>query len=45
VLLGNVAYRGGGFNWNAENLRTEGNEKTQRLIQEPYRKGWEIAIA
>jgi len=43
VLLGNVAYRaGGGFDWDAENLVTRGNDKAQQFIREPYRKGWEI---
>jgi predicted dehydrogenase len=42
VLLGNVAYRSGGFDWDAENLRTGGNAKAQQRIQESYRKGWEI---
>jgi len=42
VLLGNVAYRSGGFDWDAQNLRTGGNAKAQQLIQESYRKGWEI---
>ena len=43
VLLGNVAYRKGGFRWDSEQLLTMGNEQAQRLIQEPYRKGWEMA--
>lgn len=42
VLLGNLAYRAGGFTWDAENLKTRGNEKAQGLVQEDYRKGWEI---
>jgi len=42
VLLGNVAYRGGSFKWDAGKLKTLGNETTQNLIREPYRKGWEI---
>lgn len=45
VLLGNVAYRSGGFTWDSGQLRTTGNEKAQQLIREPYRKGWEIASA
>lgn len=45
VLLGNVAYRSGGFKWNPNELTTLGNQEAQRLIQEPYRKGWEIGQA
>ncbi|MCE9554784.1 MAG: Gfo/Idh/MocA family oxidoreductase [Planctomycetes bacterium] len=42
VLLGNVAYRAGGFDWDSENLKTTGNDKAQALIREAYREGWEI---
>ncbi len=42
VLLGNVAYRAGGFDWDSANLRTRGNDKAQNLIRESYRKGWEV---
>lgn len=43
VLLGNVAYRsGGGFEWDAENLKTKGNDKAQGYVQDDYRKGWKI---
>ena len=42
VLLGNVAYRAGGFNWNYNTLKTEGNQDAQNLIRESYRPGWEI---
>ncbi len=42
VLLGNVAYRAGGFDWDAESLQTVGNTVAQTLIQTAYRKGWEI---
>jgi len=45
VLLGNVAYRTGGFDWDAKNLKTVGNEAAQKLIQESYRPGWEIAAS
>lgn len=41
VLLGNVAYRAGGFDWNARQLRAS-NSSAQDLIQETYRKGWEV---
>lgn len=42
VLLGNVAYRAGGFHWDARSLSTGSNEKAQELIQEPYREGWSV---
>ncbi len=42
VLLGNVAYRAGGFDWNASTMETGGNRDAQSLIRETYRKGWEI---
>ena len=42
VLLGNVAYRAGGFDWDSRRLVTRGNETAQQLIRETYRKGWEI---
>lgn len=45
VLLGNVAFRKGGFRWNSDQLTTTGNQQAQLLIQEPYRRGWEIAKA
>ena len=42
VLLGNVAYRAGGFKWDAKTLRAGTNAKAQMLIKESYRKGWEV---
>ncbi|TWT74953.1 Gfo/Idh/MocA family protein [Allorhodopirellula solitaria] len=42
VLLGNVAYRTGGFDWDSANLSTGDNVNAQALIRTPYRKGWEI---
>ena len=42
VLLGNVAYRAGAFDWDAANLRAVGNDKAQRYIQTEYREGWQI---
>ena len=43
VLLNNVAYRaGGGFDWDSENLKANGNEKANQLLREEYRKGWEL---
>jgi predicted dehydrogenase len=44
VLLGNVAYRAGGFDWDWENLKAAGNDKAQALIREQYRKGWELEV-
>jgi len=43
VLLGNVAYRAGGFDWDAKSLKAKGNDRAQELIRETFRKGWEIA--
>ncbi|QDS92561.1 putative oxidoreductase YdgJ [Roseimaritima multifibrata] len=42
VLLGNVAYRAGNFDWDAEALSTGDNQAAQALIKEAYRPGWEI---
>ncbi len=42
VLLGNVAYRTGGFDWNAKELTTGSNQAAQALIRETYRPGWEV---
>jgi hypothetical protein len=42
VLLANVAFRAGGFDWDAEQLKTKGNDRAQALIREAYRKNWEI---
>lgn len=42
VLLGNVAYRGGAFEWDSKTLTTRDNQTAQSLIREDYRKGWEI---
>ena len=42
VLLGNVAYRAGNFQWDAEKLSTGDNARAQELIREQFRPGWEI---
>ena len=42
VLLGNVAYRAGGFDWEADSLTAGNNPQAQSLIREAYRPGWEI---
>jgi len=41
VLLGNVAHRAGGFEWDAANLKAS-TAKAHALIKETYRKGWEV---
>ena len=43
MLLGNVAYRaGGGFNWNAAQLRPNGNPRAEEFICPTFRRGWEV---
>jgi predicted dehydrogenase len=42
VLLGNVAYRAGGFDWDASTLTPRGNDQAASLIRVPFRKGWEL---
>ena len=42
VLLANLAYRAGGFDWDAKALKAVSNPKAQALIREQYRKGWEL---
>lgn len=42
VLLGNVAYRTGGFDWDWKNLETGDNKGAAGLIKEFYRAGWEV---
>ena len=44
VLLGNVAYRAGGFDWDARTLTAKGNGKAQSLLRESYRPGWEVTL-
>ncbi|MCG8652827.1 MAG: Gfo/Idh/MocA family oxidoreductase [Pirellulales bacterium] len=44
VLLGNVAYRAGGFDWDSASLSTGDNSPAQTLIRESYRKGWEVDV-
>jgi hypothetical protein len=41
VLLGNVAYRAGAFEWEHANLRTTGNRKAETYLRSHFRKGWE----
>ena len=42
VLLGNVAYRVGGFDWDAQTLTAKGNPAAEPLLREAFRKGWEV---
>jgi hypothetical protein len=42
VLLGNVACRAGGFDWDSSTLTCQGNANAQALIREEFRKGWEL---
>jgi predicted dehydrogenase len=43
VLLGNVAYRaGGGFQWNAGQLKAAGNPRAEQYLRPTFRKGWEV---
>ncbi len=41
VLLGNVAYRVGGFEWDAETLTARNNAAVEPLIREAFREGWD----
>jgi predicted dehydrogenase len=41
VLLGNVGYRAGAFDWDATTLKASTAE-AQALIKPAYRKGWEV---
>lgn len=42
VLLGNVAFRAGGFDWDAKTLTASGNPNVQPYLRSYCRKGWEI---
>lgn len=42
VLLGNVAFRTGGFSWDPKGLSTGDNAAAQKLIRDSYRPGWEV---
>ena len=42
VLLGNVAYRAGGFEWDAQSLTAGGNDRAGQYLRAEYRKGWEL---
>jgi len=42
VLLGNVAYRAGGFKWDAENLKAQGNPKAEQYLKSYFREGWKV---
>jgi predicted dehydrogenase len=42
VIVGNVAYRAGGFDWDAKALKPVGNKAAEPLIRETYRAGWTV---
>jgi len=42
VLLGNVAYQAGGFDWDAAHMSTGSNRKAHAMLKTQYRKGWEV---
>lgn len=43
ALLGNAAYRAGvAFGWDAANLKATRQDKLERFLRTPYRKGWEV---
>jgi predicted dehydrogenase len=42
VIIGNVAYRAGGFDWDAKSLKPAGNQAAEALIRETYRAGWKV---
>jgi hypothetical protein len=44
VLLGTIACRfpGQDLRWDSENLKFSNNSEANTLIQQPYRKGWEV---
>ena len=42
VLLGNAAYRAGGFDWDAPALTAGGNDRVAAFLREPVRAGWKV---
>ena len=42
LLLGNVAYRVGGFEWDAQTLTAKNNTMAVPLLREAFRPGWEV---
>ena len=42
TLLGNVAFRAGGFDWDAAHMSTGANQRAQALLTTECRKGWEV---
>ncbi|MCH2200535.1 MAG: Gfo/Idh/MocA family oxidoreductase [Fuerstiella sp.] len=42
ALLGNVAYRAGGFDWDAASMSAGSNQAANALLKTEYRRGWEI---
>ena len=43
VLLGNVAYRVGGFDWDAHTQTPKGRTAALPLLREAYRDGWKVS--
>ena len=41
VLLGNLAYRAGEFDWDAQSMSTDSIRKAQALLRTEYRCGWQ----
>jgi hypothetical protein len=43
TLLANVAFRArGGFDWDAENLKANGNAAAEQYLKSYFKKGWEV---
>ena len=43
VLLTNTAFRaGGGFDWDADNMKATGNPKADDYIFPDFREGWKV---
>jgi hypothetical protein len=40
--LGNVAFRAGGFEWDAQKLAPKGNAAAESLVREAFREGWKV---
>jgi len=45
VVLGNVAFRTGGFDYHAAQMSTGDNKAAQQLLKTEYRKGWEVSTS
>ncbi len=42
VLLGNVAYRAGCFDWDYAHMSTGSNQQARQMLKTEYRRGWEV---